>query len=189
MNGRDYIANVINLSKNIMEQKVKVFVYVKWAKRTMLIRYRTELDVSQVLNPKEAQDYQQLVGISRWIFELGRVDTVSEVSLLSIHLSMPHKGHMELLMVIFVYLDKAYGKTILVDPIIPKFNTSMEIEKNWPKNIYGEDNQEEIPANPLEPLGNTMSVNIFLDASHAGENMTYHSLTGIFIYVNNTLIY
>ena len=27
--------------------------------------YRPELDVSQVLNPKEAQEYQQFVGIAR----------------------------------------------------------------------------------------------------------------------------
>ena len=60
---------------------------------------------------------------------------------------MPRKGHMEALMSIFVYLYKAYGKTIIVDPMIPKVDTSMEIETNWLKSIYGKDNQEEIPAN------------------------------------------
>ena len=30
-----------------------------------------------------------------------------------------------------------------------------------------------------------MSVNVFVDASHAGEKLTYCSHTGIFVYVNN----
>ena len=54
---------------------------------------------------------------------------------------------MEELMGSFVYLDRAYGKTIIIDPMIPKVDTSMEIETNWIKIIYREDNQEEIPAN------------------------------------------
>ena len=33
-----------------------------------------------------------------------------------------------------------------------------------------------------------MPVNLFVDASHAGEKLTYHSHTGILIYVNNTPI-
>ena len=39
MNGRDYTANVINLSKKIMEKKGKVFVYGKRAKRQIIMSY------------------------------------------------------------------------------------------------------------------------------------------------------
>ena len=46
MNGRDYTANLINLSKKPMEQKVKLFVCVKRAKRPMLMSYRPEIDVN-----------------------------------------------------------------------------------------------------------------------------------------------
>ena len=95
---------------------------------------------------------------------------------------------MESLVLIFVYLDKAYGNTIIIDRMIPKVNTSMEIETNWLKSIYGEDNQEEIPANIPKPLGNPMSVNFSVDASYAVEKLTYRSHTGILIYANNTLI-
>ena len=72
--------------------------------------------------------------------------------------------------------------------MIPKVDIQMEIETNWLKSIYGEDNQEEIPNNTPEPLGYPMSVNVSVDASHAGDNLTYHSQTGIIIYVNTTLI-
>ena len=67
MNGRDYITNEINLSKNMMENKERLFVYGKLTNRTMLIIYRPEIDVSPVFNPKESQEYQQFVVIARWI--------------------------------------------------------------------------------------------------------------------------
>ena len=43
---------------------------------------------------------------------------------------------------IFVYIDKYCGKTIIVDPMIPKVGNLMEIKTNWLKIIYGKDNQE-----------------------------------------------
>ena len=153
VNVRDYIANAIDLANNIMEQKGKMFVYVKQSKRKMLIIYRPELYVSLVLNPKETQEYQWFIGIARWIIELGRVDILCEVSLLSSHLVMPQKLHMEALMGILFYIENSYGKTIVVDAIIPKVDTLMVIETNWLKIIYDEDTQEEILANTPEPLG------------------------------------
>ena len=61
---------------------------------------------------------------------------------------------MEALMANFVYIEKYYGKTIIINTMISKVDTSMEIDTNWLKSIYGDDNQEEIPANTPEPLGN-----------------------------------
>ena len=49
---------------------------------------------------------------------------------------------MEALMGIFVYLDKAYRNTIIVDPMISKVDTLMKIETNWLKRIYDKYNQE-----------------------------------------------
>ena len=95
---------------------------------------------------------------------------------------------MKALIEIFVYPKKAYGKTIIIDPMITKVNTCMEIEMNWLKRIYGNDNQEEISANTPEPLGKTMPVNVFVDASHAGEKLAYNSHPEILIYVNKTPI-
>ena len=52
MNGRDYIANAIILVKNLMEQKVKLFMYGRRAKIPIQMSYRLELGVSQLFNPK-----------------------------------------------------------------------------------------------------------------------------------------
>ena len=89
MNGRYYTVNAIILAKEIMEQKRNVFAYRKWANIPMLMSYRPELAVSPVLNPKETQEYKQFIGIARWIIELGQVEILYEVSLISSHLSMP----------------------------------------------------------------------------------------------------
>ena len=96
---------------------------------------------------------------------------------------------MEALMGIFIYLENTYGNNIIIDTMIPKVDTSIEIEKNWLENICDKVKKEEIPSNTPEPLGNMMSVNVFVYASHAGEKLTYRSHTGILVYVNNKPIY
>ena len=57
--------------------------------------YRPELDVSEVLLPSDAYYYQSPNGILRWIVELGCVDICLEVSMMSSHLALQRKGHME----------------------------------------------------------------------------------------------
>jgi hypothetical protein len=56
---------------------------------------RPELDVTPELNPSEAAHYQSLIGILRWIVELGRVDICLEVSMMSSYLILPREGHLE----------------------------------------------------------------------------------------------
>ena len=56
--------------------------------------YRPELDVTPELEPLEEAYYQSVIGILRWIVELGRVDICLEVSMMSSHLAMPREGHL-----------------------------------------------------------------------------------------------
>ena len=42
--------------------------------------YKPEEDESQELGPEDAAYYQSLIGVLRWIVELGRVDITTEVS-------------------------------------------------------------------------------------------------------------
>ena len=53
--------------------------------------YRPQLDVSEELSLSDASYYQSLIGILRWIVELGRVDICLEVSMMSSHLALPRK--------------------------------------------------------------------------------------------------
>ena len=45
--------------------------------------YRPEIDTTPELNANDSAYYQSLIGILRWMVELGRVDICLEVSMLS----------------------------------------------------------------------------------------------------------
>ena len=53
--------------------------------------YRPEIDISAESSPDEANYFQSLIGILRWIVELGRIDIAVEVSMLSSMMAMPRK--------------------------------------------------------------------------------------------------
>ena len=57
--------------------------------------YRPELGVTKELSQSNASYYQSLIGVLRWIVELGRVDVCLEVSMMSSHLALPRQGHLE----------------------------------------------------------------------------------------------
>jgi hypothetical protein len=74
--------------------------------------HRPELDASGELDGRRANYYQGLIGILRWIVELGRVDVMVGVSMLSRYLAAPREGHLEQVFHIFVYLNE-YDKSTL----------------------------------------------------------------------------
>jgi hypothetical protein len=51
--------------------------------------YYPELDQSEPLDPECSSFYQHLIGVMRWMVELGGIDIATEVSLLSSHLAFP----------------------------------------------------------------------------------------------------
>jgi hypothetical protein len=51
--------------------------------------YRPEIDVSPELGNTDSSYFHSLVGVLRWIVELGRVDIDVEVSMMSSHLALP----------------------------------------------------------------------------------------------------
>ncbi len=81
--------------------------------------YRPELDVTPELGPKDSSYYQSLIGILRWIVELGRMDICLEVSMLSSHLALPRAGHLEKLFQIIAYLKKYHNAEMVFDPTEP----------------------------------------------------------------------
>ena len=80
---------------------------------------RPELDVSTELMPRDSAYYQSLIGILRWIVELGRIDICLEVSMMSSHLAMPRKGHLDQVLHIFAYLHKYHNTELVYDPSDP----------------------------------------------------------------------
>jgi hypothetical protein len=87
ISGCDYIKNSVKKLKNTLASK-GLKLRGK-AERPMLQDYRPEIDVSPELSPEMTNRFQQLIGILRWASELGQVDILMEVSMLSLHNALP----------------------------------------------------------------------------------------------------
>ena len=54
-----------------------------------LMGYEAVMDTSKALDPSEAYYFQSIIGVMHWMVGIGRIDTATELSLLSSHLSYP----------------------------------------------------------------------------------------------------
>ena len=158
-----------------------------------VVAYRAELDSSPFCNDIKSVYYMQLIGILRWMCELGRIDIVYETAILSRYSIQPRTGHLEQLLHIFHYFDKHDNSWLPIDSRKLNINWDGEnISDPWErakfmKEIYP-DAIEELPHDMPEPLGESVQINTFVDADHAGDKLTRRSQTGILIFCNMTLI-
>ena len=60
--------------------------------------------------------YQELIGMLHWVDELGRVDILLETALMSTHLALPRRGHLEQLYHIFGYFKAPPKRNLFFDP-------------------------------------------------------------------------
>jgi hypothetical protein len=67
--------------------------------------YRAEIDESPVLGPEMANYFQSQIGMLRWCAEMGRIDIITEVSMLSTFFYMPREGHLDAVYHLFSYLS------------------------------------------------------------------------------------
>lgn len=148
--------------------------------------YRPELDVSPELDDKRATYYQGLVGILRWIVELGRIDIDIEVSMMSRMLAAPREGHLEQVLHIFAYLKSHKRSTLVFDDTTPTFDESQFQECDWEEYYPGA--AEVTPPGAPELRGRQVSMTCFVDADHAGCRLTRRSHTGILIFLNRAPI-
>lgn len=152
----------------------------------MQSNYRPELDVTGMLDDQGVTTYQELVGILRWAVELGRIDIYHAVSVLSQYLAAPRIGHLEQVLHIFAYLKGHLRSSIVFDPTQPEFHDDQFENADWSE--FYTDAKEVLPPGMPEPRGNSVSMTCFVDANHAGNQVTRRSHSGIVIYVNRAPI-
>jgi hypothetical protein len=148
--------------------------------------YRPELDVSPLLGDEEANYYQQLIGVLRWAFELGRIDIAFCTAIMSKYLVQPRRGHLDELFHVFAYLKSHDCSRIVLDPSRPRVDESRFIKQDWTEFYRGA--EEPIPCNAPEPRGDSVVISCFVDANHAGDKMTHRSHTGILLFCNRAPI-
>jgi hypothetical protein len=136
-----------------VENYLKRMTTTRWslpkkAETPIQTSYHLKLDVTPELDPDDASYYQSLIGILRWIVELGRVDICLECSMMSSHLALPREGHMEQVYHIFVYLKKYHNTELVFDPSDPVFEEADFEKKDWSSSEFGHvQGTEELPPN------------------------------------------
>ena len=148
--------------------------------------YRPELDATPELDARRANYYQGLIGILRWIVELGRIDITTAVSHMSRFMANPREGHLEQTLHIFAYLKKYDKSAIVFDDTTPDFDESRFTRPDWSE--YYPDAAEPIPPNAPAPRGNAVTTTCFVDADHAGCRVTRRSQTGVLLFLQRAPI-
>ena len=186
MSASKYVQENVNnaeeyLGKNFGGRKLSKRVRSPWP-----TDYVSELDTTPELKPELASYYQSQIGILHWIVELGRVDIITEVSLLASQMAQPREGHLEAVFHVFAYLKKKHNARMVFDPTYPDINMSVFKKHDW-TSFYG-DIKESIPIDRPEPRGKEVDLRMFVDADHAGDKRTRRSRTGFFIFLNSAVI-
>ena len=148
--------------------------------------YRPELDQSREVDGKRGQYYQSLIGVLRWICELGRVDILVAVSMLSRYVVSPREGHLQQVFHLFAYLKHHKRSKMVFDDSEPIFDENSFAVCDWTE--FYPDAEEAIPHNVPETRGHGVVTSVFVDADHAGCKATRRSHTGVFVFVNKAPI-
>ena len=93
--------------------------------------HRPELDTTPELSSDKANYYQLQIGILRWMVELGKVDMITEVSLLVSQLVNPREGHLEAIYRMFAYLKNKHNSRMAFDPTYPEIDMSVFKKCDW----------------------------------------------------------
>eukprot|EP00978_Attheya_sp_CCMP212_P044366 scaffold308232_cov43-Attheya_sp.AAC.1 len=187
MSSNDYVREAVKTVEQKLSEIGKQLVSARNSKISgpTLPGYRPELDVSAELGPENANYYQNLIGVLRWAVELGHIGIHVEVALLSSHLAMPRKGHLDKVFHVFAYLKKYKSSKCIFDASNPSSGDRFK-PVEWDE--FYPDAKEDIPHNMPAPRGNEVTINCFMDADHAGNQVTRRSHTGILIFLNRAPI-
>ena len=178
-----YVQESVRLVIEYLEGNYNGRKLVNRASAPFSIGYRPEMDISEELNQEEASYYHSQIGVLRWMVELGRVDIITEVSMLASHLALPRRGHLEAVFHIYAYLKIKHNSTMVFDPTYPEVNMGDFKQCDW-EELYP-DAKELIPLNAPDPRGNDVDLRMYVDSDHAGDRVNRRSRTGYFIYLNS----
>ena len=152
--------------------------------------YKPELDTSEIAQSRIGNFYQNMVGILRWLCELGRLDILLETSLLSQYMVEPRMGHVNQALHVFSYLKNHHRSWIVANP--NKFEIdwtpiqgeeSPEMRASIMAEIYP-DSKDQLPPGMPDPRGESIQLTTFVDADFASNRITRRSQTGIIVFAN-----
>ena len=107
--------------------------------------------------------------------ELGRVDIITEVSLLTSQMTMPRRGHLDAALHVIAHLKSRTNTQMIFDPTYADINVSEFEQHDWPNYM-------------AMPRGKDIDLHLMVDSDHAGDKLLRQSCTGYFIFLNSALI-
>ena len=57
--------------------------------------YEAVMETSKALDPAKASYFRSIIGVMRWMVEIGRIDIAKKVSLLLSRIAYPREGHID----------------------------------------------------------------------------------------------
>lgn len=153
---------------------------MRHAKAPITANYKPELDQSEELDDATATYYQSLIGILRWIVEIGRVDICVEVSMLSFFLTNPREGHLQQVYHIFAFLKSHHNARLVFDPTYPILDPNAFSKCDW--SPFYNNVKELITENAPSPKGREFTMIVYVDADFAGDKLTRRSRTGFIVF-------
>jgi hypothetical protein len=137
MSSSKYVQSAVQNVKEYLAALPGDQMLVKKASGPFTGGYKPELDESPELDNTRANFYQSQIGILRWCVELGRIDIITEVSMLSTYLCLPREGHLEAVFHVFAYLGLHHNARVVFDPRYPAVDMGTFIKTDW-KSMYGD---------------------------------------------------
>jgi hypothetical protein len=134
MSARKYVKEAVKNMKQMLIEDGGQTLSTSKSSAPIPTDYRPELDVTRELGERLASRYQQLIGVLRWMCEIGRLDILHEVSIMSQYLAMPREGQLEIVYGIFSYLAKHENSTWYLMTRIP--NLLMALSKGTIGRIF-----------------------------------------------------
>lgn len=150
--------------------------------------YHPELDATRELDDEERTLYQEFIGMIRWATEIGRVDVLHEVSIMSQFQAIPRLGHLEHLLRIFAYWKQSSRISLYFDPRLPDTDYTFFATSRSDFQAHYRDAKEILPHNMPPPRGCSVTITGYVDASHAANKVTRRSHTGYLIFLNRAPI-
>ena len=112
-----YIQNAVKNVEEYLDKKGEKLT--PRAKSPWPSNYRPEIDITPELSHEKSAYYQSLIGILRWIVELGRIDICMETSALASMMAMLREGHLKAVLQMFSFLKSKHNGVMVFDASEP----------------------------------------------------------------------
>ena len=183
MSPSKYAQEAVKNVKSYLQEKEPGRPWPKKAPTPFAKDYRPEMDISSTLGVEDATYCMSQIGVLRWMVELGRVDIITEVSMLASQLASPRDGHLEAVCRIFAYLSNKHNSRMVFDPTYADIDMKSFKDCDW-REFYG-DVKEPLPPNMPEPRGKEVEIRLCVDSDHAGDQLIRRSRTGYVMLLNS----